>query len=159
MQNADNYSVTAPNDLEILVTRTFNAPRELVFQAFTDPQYIPRWMLGPDGWSMPVCEIDLRVGGAWHMVWRRDDGTEMEMRGVYREIDPPARLVTTESWGGDWPETVNSFVLAEHAGRTTLTQTMRYPSKQARDRALQTGIKEGMAMSFARLDRALTAGA
>jgi len=159
MQNADNYSVTTPNDLEILVTRSFSAPRELVFQAFTDPQYVPRWMLGPDGWTMPICEIDLRVGGAWHFVWRQQNGTEMEMRGIYREIDPPARLVTTESWGGDWPETINTFTLAAHAGRTTLTQTMRYPSKQARDRALQTGIKEGMALSFARLDRTLAASA
>jgi uncharacterized protein YndB with AHSA1/START domain len=144
-------------DCEIRVTRTFNAPRELVFQAFTDPQYIPRWMLGPEGWTMPVCEIDLRVGGAWHFVWHHGDGETMEMRGIYREIQPPSRLVTTESWGGDWPETINTFAFAEHAGKTNLTQTMRYPSREARDRALQTGIKEGMAMSFARLDRALPA--
>jgi uncharacterized protein YndB with AHSA1/START domain len=157
MQNAENYSVVAASDTEIRVTRTFNASRELVFQAFTDPQYVPRWMLGPDGWTMPVCEIDLRVGGAWHFVWHHAGGEIMEMRGVYREIDPPSRLVATESWGGDWPETVNTLSLVEHQGKTTLTQTMLYPSREARDRALQTGIKEGMAMSFARLDRELRA--
>ena len=81
---------------------------------------MPHWMLGPDGWTMPVCEIDLRPGGAWHFVWRGSDGTEMEMRGVYREIAPPERLVTTESWGGDWPETLNTLVLTEEDGKTTI---------------------------------------
>jgi uncharacterized protein YndB with AHSA1/START domain len=100
---------------------------------------------------MPVCEIDLRPGGAWHFVWRRADGTEMEMRGVYREVTPPERLVATESWGGDWPETVNTVVFSETEGKTTVTQTVRYPSKQARDRALATGMKAGMSMSFDRL--------
>jgi uncharacterized protein YndB with AHSA1/START domain len=108
-------------------------------------------MLGPSGWTMPVCEIDLRPGGAWHFVWRKSDGTEMEMRGVYREVTPPERLVATESWGGDWPETVNTLVLSEKDGQTTVTQTVLWPSKQARDRALETGMKSGMTQSFDRL--------
>src|SRR5215207_7343523 len=130
-----------PSDCEILVTRVVDAPRRLVFAAHTDPRHVPHWMLGPSGWTMPVCEIDLRPGGAWHFVWRSADGTEMEMRGVYREITPPERLVSTESWGGDWPETLKTLILTEEGGRTTLTNRMLYPSQEARDAALATGMK------------------
>jgi uncharacterized protein YndB with AHSA1/START domain len=140
-----------PSDLEICATRTFDAPRALVFDAWTKPEHVPNWMTGPDGWSMPVCEIDLRVGGTWRFVWRRDDGGDMEMHGVYREIAPPERLVATENWGGDWPETVNTLMLAEEAGRTVVTQTTLFPSMEARDAALETGFRSGMTLSFNRL--------
>jgi uncharacterized protein YndB with AHSA1/START domain len=143
--------VTTPTDQEIVMTRVFDAPRRLVFDAWTNPKHVPQWMLGPDGWTMPVCEIDLRVGGAWHFVWRRADCTEMGMHGVYREITPPARLVSTESWGGPFPETVNTLTLVERDGKTTATLTILYPSKEAREAALQTGMKDGVAMSFDRL--------
>src|SRR5271165_4278905 len=113
---------TTPTDREIVMTRVLDAPRGLVWEAWTNPEHLPHWMLGPDGWTMPVCEIDLRPGGAWHFVWRRDDGTEMEMRGVYREVTPPYRLVATESWGGPWPETLNTLTLVENEGKTTVTQ-------------------------------------
>jgi uncharacterized protein YndB with AHSA1/START domain len=146
---------TTPSDREIVITRVVNAPRRLVFEAWTNPEHLPHWMLGPSGWAMPVCEIDLRPGGAWHFVWRAADGAEMEMRGVYREITPPERLVSTESWGGNWPETLNTLVLTEHAGKTTITCTLLYPSKEARDAALQTGMKEGMAMTFDRFNEYL----
>lgn len=142
---------TTPSDREIVMTRVVDAPRRLVWDAWTKPEHLPHWMTGPEGWTMPVCEIDLRPGGAWHFVWRRDDGTEMGMRGVYREITPPERLVCTESWGGDWPETINTLVLSEEAGRTTISQTVLYPSKEARDAALQTGMKDGASTSFDRL--------
>ena len=102
MTTADKTGATTfatPSDLEIEVTRVVDAPRELVFDAWTKPEHITHWMLGPDGWTMPVCEIDLRVGGAWHFVWRRADGGEMEMRGEYREVAPPERLVSTETLG------------------------------------------------------------
>ena len=90
MTNATALEITTPGDREIVMTRVFDAPRELVFDAHTKPELVKRWLLGPDGWSMPVCEIDLRVGGAYRYVWRRDtDGTEMGMGGVYREIVPP----------------------------------------------------------------------
>jgi uncharacterized protein YndB with AHSA1/START domain len=145
-------TLTTPSDQEIVVTRVVNAPRRLVFDAWTNPEHLPHWMLGPEGWTMPVCEIDLRPGGAWHFVWRRADGTEMAMRGVYKEIVPPERLVSTESWGGDWPETLNTLVLSEKDGKTTITQRVRYTSKEARDAALKTGMQEGMAQSFDRLD-------
>jgi uncharacterized protein YndB with AHSA1/START domain len=101
---------------------------------------------------MPVCEIDLRPGGAWRYVYRKADGNEMTLQGSYREVTPPERLVATESWGPEWPETVNTTVLSESAGQTTITITVRYPSKEARDAALETGMKEGMNQGFARLD-------
>lgn len=98
--------------------------------------------------TIPVCEIDLRPGGAWHFVWRRSDGTEMAMRGLYREITRPERIVYTESWGGgDWPETLNMLILSEEDGKTTITSTV-LPSKEARDAALETGMKEGASESF-----------
>jgi uncharacterized protein YndB with AHSA1/START domain len=142
---------TTPSEREIAVTRVFDAPRTLVFEAWTNPEHLPHWMLGPEGWTMPVCEIELRPGGAWHFVWRRSDGTELEMRGLYQQIVAPERLVTTESWGGDWPETLNTLVLSEADGQTTMTFTILYPSKEARNRALSTGMKEGMTDSFDRL--------
>ena len=156
MTNTGTLQVTTPTDREIVMTRVFDAPRRLVFEAWTNPERVARWMLGPEGWTMPVCEIDLRPGGAWHFVWRRANGTEMAMRGVYREITPPERLVSTESWGGDWPETLNTLLLTEEKGKTTLVQTILYPSKEARDKALGTGMKEGVVASYDRLEELLT---
>ena len=156
MNDAGTLKVTTPSDREIVMTRVFDAPRRLVFDAWTNPEYLPRWMLGPEGWTMPVCEIDLRPGGAWHFVWRRADGTEMAMHGVYREVVPPERLVSTESWGGDWPETLITLTLSEEGGRTTITQSILYPSKEARDAALKTGMTDGVSMSFDRLAGYLT---
>ena len=143
---------TTPTDQEVLVTRVVDAPRSLVWDAWTKPEHLQRWMLGPPGWTMPVCEIDLRPGGAWHYIWRRSDGTEMGMRGAYREITPPERLVSIESWGGDWPETLNTLILSEEDGKTMMTFTILYPSTEARDAALKTGMKEGMSQSFDRLE-------
>jgi uncharacterized protein YndB with AHSA1/START domain len=142
---------TTPSDREVVMTRVFDAPRSLVWEAWTNPEHVPQWLLGPEGWTMPVCEIDLRPGGEWHFVWRRSDGTEMEMRGEYREVAAPERLVSTESWGGDWPETLNTLILTEEDGKTTMTQTVLYPSKEARDAALGTGMQEGASQSFDRL--------
>lgn len=142
---------TMPSDWEIVMTRVFDAPPALVFEAWTNAKHLPHWMLGPEGWTMPVCEIEFRPGGAWHFVWRQSDGTEMEMRGVYREITPPERLVSTESWGGNWPETVNTLTLVEEAGKTMITNTIRYPSNTARDAALTTGMRDGASLTFDRL--------
>jgi uncharacterized protein YndB with AHSA1/START domain len=145
-----------PTDTQVVITRVVDAPRRIVFDAWTNPQYVPRWLLGPPGWTMPVCEIDLRPGGTWHYVWRRTDGSEMAMHGSYKEVVPPERLVSTESWGPQWPETVNTLVLAESGGRTTITLTITYPSREARDAALQTGMKDGLEQGYARLDALLT---
>ncbi|HET9674775.1 MAG TPA: SRPBCC family protein [Gaiellaceae bacterium] len=142
---------TTPSDREIAMTRVFDAPRALVWEVHTKAEHLSQWMLGPEGWTMPVCEIDLRPGGAWRFVWRRSEGSEMEMKGAYQEIVPPERLVSTESWGEDWPETLNTLVLSEDDGRTTLSSTVLYPSKEARDAALETGMKDGASVSFDRL--------
>jgi uncharacterized protein YndB with AHSA1/START domain len=141
-----------PSDREVVITRVVSAPRRVVFEAFTNPRHVPNWLIGPDGWTMPVCEIDLRPGGTWRYVYRKNDGSEMTMQGSYREVVPPERLVSTESWGPEWPETVNTMVLTEAGELTTITITVQYPSKEARDAALKTGMKTGMDQSFARLD-------
>ena len=145
-----------PTDNQIVIKRIVDASKKAVFEAWTNPKYVPRWLLGPEGWTMPVCEIDLRPGGSWHYVWRKTDGQVMEMRGSYREVVAPDRLVSTESWGPEWPETLNTLVLTESGGQTTVTLTVTYPNKDARDAALQTGMKHGMDMGFARLDELLT---
>jgi len=141
-----------PSEREIVMTRVFDAPRHRVWDAWTKPEHVPHWMIGPDGWTMPVCEIDLRPGGAWHFVWRKSDGSEMGMNGIYKEIDAPERLVNTESWGADWPETINTLVLTEENGRTTMTNTILYPSQEARDAAYKTGMTDGANKSFDRLE-------
>jgi uncharacterized protein YndB with AHSA1/START domain len=148
---------TTPSDREVVITRVVSAPRRVVFEAFTNPRHVPNWLIGPDGWTMPVCEIDLRPGGTWRYVYRKSDGSEMPMQGSYREVSPPERLVSTESWGPEWPETVNTMVLTESGKLTTITITIQYPSKEARDAALKTGMKTGMDQSFARLDSMLEA--
>lgn len=144
-----------PTDREVLITRIFDAPRRIVFDAYTNPDHLQQWLLGPEGWTMPICEMDARPGGSWRYVWRKDDGTEMAMAGTIREYVPPERLVTTESWGPEWPETVNTTTFAETGERTAVTLTILYPSKEARDAALETGMKEGMNQSFIRLDTLL----
>src|SRR5207237_4356830 len=85
MKNTGTVKFTTPTDREIVMTRVFDAPRRLVFEAWTKPEHLPRWLLGPEGWTMPVCEADLRPGGEWHFVWRKSDGTEVGMRGVDKE--------------------------------------------------------------------------
>ena len=154
MTAADRTGVTrfaTPSETEIVVTRFVEAPRQQVFDAWTQPAQVTQWMLGPDGYTMPVCEIDLRPGGAWHFVWRGPDGHEVGMDGEYREISPPERIVMTERWGDPWPETLNGVEFAEDDDGTTIICTVVYPSKRARDAALAPGMKEGMNQSFDRL--------
>ncbi len=150
----NTLKVTAKGDREIVMTRTFDAPRQLVFDAHTKPDLVKRWLLGPPGWSMPVCEIDLRVGGTYRYVWRRDsDGTQMGMGGRYRELVAPERLVNTERFDEAWypGEAVGTLVLTERQGRTTLTHTMRYESPEARDGVLKSPMETGVAASYDRL--------
>ena len=149
-------SITMPSDLEVLVTRDFLAPRRLVFEAHTSCAHIPNWMGGFEGWTMHVCEHDLRAGGSYRMGWRKESGEEMYITGSYREVTPPERFVSTESWGAEWPEMVNTFVFSEKDGRTTLSLTIAYSSKEARDTALQSGMTEGMTLSYERLDQFLS---
>lgn len=149
--------VTTPSDREIVVTREFNAPRQLVFDAHTKPALIKRWLLGPGGWTMPICEVDLRVGGSYRYVWRHPDKSEMGISGVYREIEAPERLVATEKFDEAWypGEALDTLVLTERNGKTLLTQTMRYESKEARDIAASSGMTEGMSAGYDRLETLL----
>ncbi len=153
-----NLQVTTPSDREIAMTRVFDAPRHLVFEALTQPELVKRWLLGPPGWSMPLCEIDLQVGGAYRYVWRNDEkGKEFGTGGVFREIDAPDRIVQTELMDGAPAEALVTVTLREQGGRTTLTQTMLFDSRQTRDATLQTGMEKGVAVSYDRLADLLAA--
>ncbi|HJS57443.1 MAG TPA: SRPBCC family protein [Vicinamibacteria bacterium] len=161
MKNAETLEITTPTEREIVMTRVFDAPRQLVFDAWTKPELVKRWLLGPDGWTMPVCEIDLRVGGKYRWVWRRDkDGTQMGIGGIYREVAAPERLVATERFDEAWypGEAVNTVSLVEQGGRTTMTQTTLYESRDARDKALQSGMADGVRASYDRLEALLAEG-
>jgi uncharacterized protein YndB with AHSA1/START domain len=149
--------VTTPSDGEIAMTRVFDAPRKLVFDAWTKPELVRRWLLGPPGWTMPVCEIDLRVGGAYRFEWLGQDGTRMGMGGVYREIVIPERIVNTQLFDVDWTggETVGTLLFTEQGGKTTLTNSVLYSSREARDAALRTRMAEGVEAGYARLDEIL----
>jgi uncharacterized protein YndB with AHSA1/START domain len=142
-------SYATPNDRELVITRTFDAPRALVWAAFTDPKHLPNWHTGPEGTTMPVCEIDLRPGGAWRYVWRNAHGREFEATGTYREVEPPARIVYVTSFDGE--EQTNTTTFAESNGRTTVTSAMRFASTASRDRGLPYA-KVGTESNYARLD-------
>ncbi len=160
MKNPGNLKLTTRGDREIVMTRDFNAPRTLVFDAFTKPELLKQWLLGPPGWTMPVCEIDLRVGGAYRYVWRQiSDGQEMGMGGVFREITAPERVVATEKFDEAWypGEAVGTLVLVEQGGITTITQTLLYQSREARDAVLKSGMEKGVGASYDRLDEVLAA--
>jgi uncharacterized protein YndB with AHSA1/START domain len=161
MTNTGGLKVTARGDREIVMTRALDAPRRLVFDAFTKPELVKRWLLGPPGWSMPVCEIDLKVGGTYRYVWRHGaDGKEMGIGGVYREIAAPERVVATEKFDEAWypGEAVGTLLLVEQAGKTTVTQTMLYESREARDSVLKSGMEKGVAVSYDRLEELLARG-
>ncbi len=150
MKNTGTLKVTTPTDREIVLTRVFDAARHLVFDAFTKPELLKRWF-GPRGWSMPICEVYLRVGGGFRFVLRGHDGKAVGMRGVYREITPPERSVHMESFD-DYPgESQVTAVFVEQEGKTTLTATVLYRSKEVRDIVLKSGMEHGAAESYDKL--------
>ena len=155
--NSGTFKVTTPSDLEIAMTRVFNAPRRLVFDALTRTELVKQWLLGPPGWTMPLCEIDLRVGGAFRYVWRHADGREMGMGGVFREIVPQERIVHTELFDEPWyaGEALVTNVLVEQSGKTTLTLTSRFETRETRDAVLKSGMESGVAVSYDRLEQLL----
>lgn len=155
MKSTEALSITTPTDREVVMTRTFNAPRGLVFDALTKPELLRRWY-GPSGWSLAICEIDLKVGGKWRFVVQRPDGKAIGQRGVYREVVPGERLVNTESWE-DWDpgETLVTAVLVEQGGKTTLTNTVLFPSREVRDTILKSGMEGGAAESYEKLAEVL----
>jgi uncharacterized protein YndB with AHSA1/START domain len=155
MKNTGSLKVTTPTDREIVLTRVFDAPRTMVFDAFTKPELLKRWF-GPRGWSLVVCEVDLRVGGGFRFVLRSPKGTEMGMRGVYREIVPPERSVHMESFDEYPGESQVTAVLVEQGGKTTLTATVLYPSQDVRDAVLKSGMEHGAAESYDKLAELLT---
>ena len=153
MTNPGSLKITTHGDREIVMTRVFDAPRALVFDAFSKPELIKQWLLGPPGWSMPVCEVDFRVGGRYRYVWRHTNGNEMGMGGVHREIVVPERIVSTEKFDQPWypGEAVGTIVLVENAGQTTLTQTILYESREARDGVIKSPMEQGVAAGYDRL--------
>ena len=153
MKNPGTLQVTTPSEREIAMTRVFDAPRRLVFDAWTKPELIKRWLGMRGGWSMVVCEVDLRVGGAYRFVWRGPTGTEMGMGGVYREVVPPERLVATEKFDDPWyeGEALDTAVWVEEGGKTTVTTTVRYASQEVRDAVLKTPMEKGIAESYDKL--------
>jgi uncharacterized protein YndB with AHSA1/START domain len=160
----DKAQVTLPSDREVKVERSFKAPRALVYRAYTEPELVRRWMLGPPGWSMPVCEMDVRVGGRFRWRWRSDDGAnEFGFSGTYREVLPASRIVHTEAYepgtvGGPYPgeDAIVTVTFTEDSGVATVTTLIDFGSKEARDGAVATGMTDGMEQSYQLLDRLLT---
>lgn len=157
MTSAKRYQTSLPSEREFTLTRTFDAPRRLVFDAYTRPEMIRQWLFGPAEWPMVVCEIDLRVGGRLRYVWRHKERGDMSMSGVFREVAVPERLVHTELFDEDWTggETLLTTTFVESGGRTTVASTVRYSSQAARDSALETPMVEGWSQGHDRLDELL----
>jgi len=150
MRNTGSLSVPTPGDREIVMTRVFEAPRRLVFDAFTKPELLRRWF-GPRGWSLETCTVDLRNGGGFLFVLRGPDAGKMSMRGVYREIVVPERSIHVESFD-DYPgESLVTAELAENEGTTTLTVRVLYPSQEVRDAVLRSGMERGATECYDKL--------
>lgn len=151
--------LSTPSDREIAMIRVFDAPRPRVFEAFTRPELVKQWLGVRRGWTLPICEIDLRPGGAYRYVWRGPDRAEMGMGGVFKEITVPERLVCTERFDQPWYEgdALNTTSFVEQAGQTTVTMTVRYQSKEIRDSVLRSPMESGVAESFDVLDQQLAA--
>ncbi len=152
MDDTSSLKVARRGTREIVITRDFDAARGRVFDAWTKPDVLRRWF-GPKGWSLAICEIDLTVGGAWRFVVRRANGTEIGMRGVYREIARPERFVHTQTFEmEDFPgEMLVTTDLAEDRGRTRLTSTVLYPSQELRDGDVAP-TEHGATESYEKLD-------
>jgi len=159
----DKAQVSMPSDREVKVTRSFQAPRALVYRAYTEPKLLQRWLLGPPGWTMPVCEMDVRVGGSYRWRWRsNEDRTEFGFSGVFREVEPAKKLVHTEKYdagttgvGESGGESLVTVSFDEQGGVTTVTSLMDFGSKEARDAAVATGMTDGMEQSYQLLDKML----
>jgi uncharacterized protein YndB with AHSA1/START domain len=156
-KNTGSLQVTTRGDREIVMTREFDAPRTLVWDAFTKPELLKRWLYGMDGWSLE-CEMGKKVGDRYHYLWRGPNGEQMGAGGVVREIMPPQRMVVTEKFDEPWypGEMINTIEFVERDGKTTLTQTLCYESREAREVALKSPMEEGVGMSYDRLAEVLT---
>lgn len=152
-EKTGKLKITTPSDLEIAMTRVFDAPRSMVFDAWTKPELIGRWLGVFGGWSFKVCEVDLKVGGAYRYVWRGSNGQEMGMGGVYREIVKPERIVCTEKFDEHWyaGDATDTTTFEKRGGKTTVTTTVRYQSKEVRDGVLKSPMEGGVAKSYDKL--------
>jgi uncharacterized protein YndB with AHSA1/START domain len=153
VSNAGKLQVTTPSPREIAMTRVFDAPRKLVFDAWTKPELLKRWLGVRGGWTFAVCEVDLKVGGKYRYVWRGPQGQEMGMGGVFREIVRPERIVVTELFDEAWypGEAVDTTVMTENGGKTTVTTTVLYASQDARDGVLKSPMAQGVGESYDKL--------
>lgn len=157
MKNVGKLQVSTPSDREIAMTRVFDAPRSMVFDAWTRPELLTRWLGVRGGWTFAICQVDLRVGGSYRFVWRGPGGAEMGMGGVYREIARPDRLVATEKFDESWyeGEALDTTTFVEQNGKTTATTTVRYASREVRDGVLKSPMERGVAESYDKLDEVL----
>jgi uncharacterized protein YndB with AHSA1/START domain len=156
MKNVGSMKLATPGDRTIEMSREFAAPRQMVFDAYTKPELVSQWLGVFNGMTMPVCEIDLRVGGCYRYVWE-GHGMKMGMRGVYREISAPARIVATEKFDEAWypGDAVGTVTFVESAGKTTLMISVYYASKEAREAVLKTPMEQGVAAGFEKLAEVL----
>ena len=157
MTTISRFKIETPSDREIVMVRKFDAPRQMLFDAFTRPELVPQWLTGRPDHTMPICEIDLRVGGAYRYVWRGPDGFEMSSQGVFREVTPPERVVATERFEPSWyeGENVNTTTFEEADGQTIVTLRIQCGSKEVRDTMMQSGMDRGVAYSYDRLETML----
>ena len=158
MSSNKTLQVSANGDREIVMTRVFDAPRELVFEAWTKPELLRRWLLGPPGWEMIVCDVDYSEGGETRFVWRNASGEEMGMRMIGVEFVPPERIVCIERFDQAWypgGEARTTLTFIERDGKTTATTTVRYESQAARDLVLKSGMASGVEASYDRLEALL----
>ena len=157
MNRMGTMQLATPTDREIVITRIFDAPRQLVFDAHTKPELLKRWLNGAPGWTLAICEVDLKVGGAYRYVWRGPNGEEMGMGGIHREVVPPERIVNTQLFDQDWTggEVIGTLVFTESHGQTTLTNTLVYSSKETRDAVLKTPMDKGMSIGYDELEALL----
>ena len=155
--STNKLTISTGNDYEIVITRSFDAPRALVFDAITTPALIRRWLLGPPGWEMTECTVDLRVGGKYRYAWSNINGNAMGMGGEYREINKPERIVNTEKFDQSWypGEAIGTVELVEKDQKTIMTTTVRYESKETRDGVLKSPMESGLTASYDRLEELL----
>ena len=151
----NTITVTMPSDTSVQVERTFDAPAQLVWDAHTKPELIRQWLLGPDGWDMPICDVDLRPGGDFHYRWAHPTEGAFSSKGTFSTVTPVSYLAFTERMEGFEGESQNSYTLVERDGRTTITMSMDFGSQEARDGAVATGMADGIGVSFDRLEALL----
>ncbi len=156
---ASKLKLAASGDHVLVMTREFKAPREMIFEAWTKPDLLRRWLVGPVGWTMTICEIDLRVGGTYRYEWQHENGQQMGVRGIYQEIVPGERLVASEEFDDSWYPgvAITSTILTESSGVTTVETIVTYDTVEARDGVLRSPMESGVAASYDRLERILAA--